>query len=193
MLQAPGDIGDAKGDRRDAWQVLANGSFAAAAAALGIRSPELGLWLLTVSLVAAAADTWATAIGTWSGRTPRHLVTGRPVPLGTSGGVTVPGSAGAIAGAGIVALTYALVGSAPGLFPALILLGLLGMLADSLLGATVQGRFQCPTCRQPSERMVHRCGTPTRLEKGWRWFSNDLVNFCAIGLAVFAGWVVWSW
>ena len=190
---AAGDVGDAKGDRRDAWQVLANGSIAAAAALLGLREPSLGLWLLSVSLAAAAADTWATALGTWSGRTPRDLWTGRHVPPGTSGGVTLPGSAGAMGGAAIVATTYALVSTAPALLPAVALLGLLGMAADSLLGAVVQGKFRCPACRRPSERTIHQCGTPTIVERGWRWFSNDLVNFFAIGIAASVGWAVWLW
>jgi uncharacterized protein (TIGR00297 family) len=193
ILPASGEAGDAKGDRRDAWQVLANGSIAAAAALLGLREPGLGLWLLSVSLAAAAADTWATAVGTWSGRTPRDLWTGRVVPPGTSGGVTLPGSFGAMGGGTVVATTYALVADAPALLPALALLGVLGMAADSLLGAVVQGRFRCPACQRPSERTVHQCGTPTILEKGWRWFSNDLVNFCAIGFAASVGWAVWLW
>jgi len=198
ILPAAGDIGDAKGDRRDAWQVLANGSMAAAAALLGRQEPALGLWLISVSLAAAAADTWATAAGTWSGRTPRDLWTGRHVRPGTSGGVTLPGSIGALGGALLVATTYALIAPAPARagLPAVTLLGvlgLLGMAADSLLGSIVQGKFRCPACERPSERTIHQCGTPTILEKGWRWFSNDLVNFCAIGIAASIGWAVWRW
>ena len=193
ILPPAGDLGDAKGDRRDAWQVLANGSIAAAAALVGLREPGLGLWLLSVSLAAAAADTWATAVGTWSGRTPRDLWTGRRVPPGTSGGVTLPGSIGAMGGGAIVATTYTLITDAPALFPTLALLGLVGMAADSLLGAVVQGKFRCPACQRPSERTIHRCGTSTILEKGLRWFSNDLVNFCSIGIAASLGWAVWLW
>ena len=59
---------DAKGDRRDAWQVCANGSAAAVAAVLAPL--ELRLWLVTATLAAAAADTWATTVGTRSGRPP---------------------------------------------------------------------------------------------------------------------------
>ncbi|NNG16505.1 MAG: DUF92 domain-containing protein [Gemmatimonadales bacterium] len=184
---------DAKGDRRDAWQVLANGSVAAGGALFGLAEPALGMWLLTVSLAASASDTWATAVGTWSGKTPRDLRTGLSVAPGTSGGVTVPGTIGAIGGATVVATSGAVVAESLGLLLAGTLLGLLGMAVDSLLGGAAQGRFYCPECERPTERSVHRCGAPAILKKGWRWFSNDLVNFCAIAVAAFTGWAVWQW
>src|SRR6478752_7072937 len=37
-------VGDAKGDRRDAWQVLANGGCAALGAGLAMGRPGLALW-----------------------------------------------------------------------------------------------------------------------------------------------------
>ena len=62
---------------------------AALAALLGLARPELALWLVTGSLAAAAADTWATSLGRRSRTAPRDLLGGRAVPPGTSGGVTV--------------------------------------------------------------------------------------------------------
>jgi uncharacterized protein (TIGR00297 family) len=193
VLPPKSDTHDAKGDRRDAWQVLANGSVAGGGALFGLVEPALGMWLLTVSLAASASDTWATAVGTWSGKTPRDVWSGRPVPPGTSGGVTLPGTVGAIGGAVIVATSGALVAESPRLLVGAALLGLLGMAVDSLLGGAAQGRFYCPECERPTERSIHRCGAPTILRKGWRWFSNDLVNFCAIAVTALAGWAVWQW
>jgi uncharacterized membrane protein len=41
---------------------------------------------------------------------------------------------------------------------------------------------------------VHRCGTGTRLVRGWPWLGNDLVNLIAsaVGALVAAGigWVL---
>jgi uncharacterized protein (TIGR00297 family) len=193
VLPPKTDTVDAKGDRRDAWQVLANGSVAGGVALFGLEEPALGMWLLTVSLAASASDTWATAVGTWSGKTPRDLWTGRPVPPGTSGGVTIPGSVGAIGGGVIVATSGAMVAQSHRLLLVATLLGLLGMAVDSVLGGAAQGKFHCPECERPTERGIHHCGAPTILRKGWRWFSNDLVNFCAIAVAALAGWVVWHW
>jgi uncharacterized protein (TIGR00297 family) len=181
---------DPKGDRRDHWQVYANGGPAALATLLA-PSPSLAIWLVTASLAAAAADTWATSIGARSGVPPRLLWSGRTVPAGTSGGVTLAGSAGAVAGAAVVAATGALSTGLPFLFPAATLIGFAGMLADSLLGGVLQGRFHCPRCDQPSEWRVHRCGSATVRRAGLAWLNNDGVNFLATALAACAGLAAW--
>jgi uncharacterized protein (TIGR00297 family) len=107
---------DAKGSTRDSWQVLANGGAAAACAVLPIL-PEAVLWTVTASLAAAAADTWATSFGGWSRTDPRHILRGQPVPPGTSGGVTLLGSAGALAGAASVGAAACLAAQRAALFP----------------------------------------------------------------------------
>lgn len=184
---------DPKGDRRDLWQVYANGGPAALAAWLAPPDTGLGLWLVTSSLAAAAADTWATSIGVRSRVLPRLLWSGRTVPAGTSGGVSLAGSTGAAAGAAIVAATGALSSGLPFLFPAATLIGFAGMLADSLVGGVLQGRFHCPHCDQPSEWRVHRCGSATVRRAGLAWLNNDGVNFFATALAACAGLAAWRW
>jgi len=57
--------------------------------------------------------------------------------------------------------------------------GLVGSLADSLMGATIQAMYFCPICKKETERRVHNCGTPTLLQRGIPWFDNDVVNFLA--------------
>lgn len=182
---------DPKSDRRDLWQVYANGG-AAAAGALAARG-ELGIWLVTAALAAAAADTWATALGTRSGLTPRLLGFGKTVPPGTSGGMSLAGSAGAAMGALIVSGTGALVTGVPVLCLAGTLIGFAGMVVDSVLGALLQGRFHCQTCDEPSEWRVHRCGRPTALRGGLTWIDNDMVNFLATAFAAGVALVFWSW
>ena len=54
--------------------------------------------------------------------------------------------------------------------------GVLGMVADSVLGATVQGMYACPRCDARSERGDTVCHEPMRLVRGWRWLDNDGVN-----------------
>lgn len=183
---------DAKGNRRDHRQVLANGGPAALGALLARDQPALALWTVTASLAAAAGDTWATSVGAWSPVAPRHLLTWRPVPPGTSGGITLYGCLGAAGGALLVAGAGALAGPDPRLWAAAPI-GFLGMVVDSALGAAVQGRFFCPRCAELSEWRVHRCGAVTVLEGGWRWLDNDGVNGIATALAALAGWASWAW
>jgi uncharacterized membrane protein len=184
---------DPKPDRRDLWQVYANGGVAALAAALGLWNGALGIWLVTVALAAAAADTWATSLGRRSRAVPRLPWSGRPVPAGTSGGMTLMGTAGAMAGALIVAGTGAVAAGMPILLPVGTLIGFFGMVADSTLGAFLQGRFYCPACEVASEWRVHRCGARTKSEGGLGWLDNDGVNFLATALAAACGLIAWYW
>ena len=190
--RSTGDLtGDAKGERRDARQVLANGGFAALGAALTAGEPGLAIWVVTGSLAAAGADTWATAIGGLSRTAPRLLLAGRRVPPGTSGGMTLLGTAGAVAGSGVVSAAGALSGSNPHLAIWGTMIGVAGMALDSILGATLQGRFHCPACEVESEWRVHRCGSRTTHTGGLAWLTNDGVNALATAAGALAGWLAW--
>jgi uncharacterized protein (TIGR00297 family) len=180
----------AKGSRRDEWQVLANGGPAALGALLG---PDQGLWLVTASLAVAGADTWATSAGAWSRTPPRHLLTGERVTPGTSGGITLLGTLGALAGALIVAGSASLASGNLALLPYAALVGLLGMLADSAIGASLQGRFRCEQCGETTEQRVHSCGTRSTLRGGMAWLTNDGVNLIATGLGAVLGELGWHW
>ena len=184
---------DPKGDRRDWWQVYANGGAAALGAGFGVIDSALGLWLVTATLAAAAADTWAGSIGIRSRALPRLPWSGRTVPAGSSGGMTLLGSAAGAAGALIVAGTGAIAGGMPVLLPIGTLIGFFGMVADSALGGLLQGRFRCPACGVASEWRVHRCGAATIREGGMAWLNNDGVNLVATVSAGCAALAVWYW
>jgi uncharacterized protein (TIGR00297 family) len=161
--------------RRTARQVLANGAVATVAALFGAWSAASG------AIAAAAADTWATEIGAFSPLPPRLITSGRRVTRGTSGGITVLGTLGGVAGALTIAwLARALGprGTAPGL-ATLTGAGVAGMLADSLLGATLQGKYACPACDARFERGQTVCHEPVVLTGGWGWLDNDGVNLAA--------------
>jgi len=168
-------LAERRGPRRTARQVLANGGVAAVAALLGAWPAAAG------AIAAAAADTWATEIGAFSPLPPRLITSGRRVTRGTSGGITALGTLGGVAGAATIAwLAHALGprGAAPGL-ATLTGAGVAGMLADSLLGATLQGRYRCPACDARFERGNTVCHEPVLLTGGWRWLDNDGVNLAA--------------
>ncbi|MEP6621232.1 MAG: DUF92 domain-containing protein [bacterium] len=172
----------AKGGTRDVTQVIANGGvFAASASLTVVGSHELAPMMTFAALgalAAAAADTWATELGTLYGGTPRSLFTWRPVEAGTSGGVSIAGSLAMIGGALFVALAARALGIA-GSAAIVVVAGVSGAIADSLLGATLQERRWCSTCKQFTERRVHVCGTSSVVAGGIEWIDNDLVNLIA--------------
>lgn len=177
----------AKGGERDAVQVLANGALFAAAGVASTLVPWPGWTALAAgALGTAASDTWATEVGTLAHAPPRSVLSGRPVPPGTSGGVTLLGTLAAVAGALFVgALAYA-VGWPPRAALAGAIGGFVGAMADSVLGATAQARRWCPRCDVATERTTHGCGAATRPAGGARWLDNDGVNLLsgAIGALV---------
>lgn len=180
------------GPRRSARQVLANGGVAALAALLGSWPGAAG------AIAAAAADTWATEIGAFSSIPPRLVTSWRRVTRGTSGGITLLGTLGACGGAALIAgLAVWLAPRAEGVAPGFALLtfaGLAGMVADSVLGATLQGKYECPACDARFERGNTVCHEPVRLTSGRQWLDNDAVNFAAtvVGAVVAAfGAHVW--
>ena len=78
----------------------------ALAAALSTRHGNVEAWqaIGAGAIAAATADTWSTEIGTVLGGTPRHLITtGREVPPGTSGGVTIAGTLSGLTGSVLAA------------------------------------------------------------------------------------------
>lgn len=175
-----GEVTAAKGHRRDAFQVLANGGVAALAATLGAAGVTRAPGAVVGALAAAAGDTWASELGVYSPTRPRSIVSGRPVPPGTSGGVTVLGWLAAASGAAGVGLAYALAGrrlaTLPRVVSGALLAGLAGSLADSLAGATVQAAYRCLACGAPAEAPGEHCGVPFTLARGRSWMTNDAVN-----------------
>jgi uncharacterized protein (TIGR00297 family) len=167
----------AKGDERDAVQVLANGGVFGLAA-LGFVLWPGAAWLAAGAgaIAAATADTWSTEIGTLSPRPPRSILTLQPVPAGTSGGVTLLGFFGAALGAGFIELVALALRWPATIAAASLAAGIAGAVADSVLGAAVQERRWCDACGKATERRMHGCGAATRRTGGIAGLDNDVVN-----------------
>jgi uncharacterized protein (TIGR00297 family) len=185
-----------RGARRDLTQALANGGVASLVALGQALRPHAALeGAFAGAYAAAAADTWATEIGALSPTPPRHILSGAPVPAGTSGGVTATGLAGAALGSFAIGLVTAITNRerAIHLFASTALAGITGSLVDSLAGATLQAAYWCPSCRKATERRVHTCGATTILVRGHAWCTNDLVNvLCTVSGAGMGALFTWG-
>lgn len=189
------------GAERSARQVLANGGVAALASALRMAFGPLPAWdaLALGSLAAMAADTWATEVGLLSRGPVRQILTWKPLQPGASGGVSLPGTLAGLAGAlatawvaslaarglsGLAAVSHAPEATAKALaWPAVGGAGVVGLLADSLMGAFAQAHYRCQACGELTEapRAHRRACAGGRLVavRGLSWLDNDAVNLLA--------------
>jgi len=164
--------------------------------------------LVTISaftgvIAVALGDTLATEIGTLNQNKPRRITTGQVVAAGTPGAITWLGIISAVGAGWLSGFTtlvcYFIIGLSHPMIeiralywlPAAATLGgLVGVLVDSLLGATAQGAYFCDRCQRYSEEAVHQCGLPARQTSGWHWLTNqgvDLVSSlvgCAVTVSV---------
>jgi uncharacterized protein (TIGR00297 family) len=127
---------------RDAFQVIANLGVAGGCAMVFLITtrPE---WLVAMgaALAEAAADTVSSEIGQSIGGQPRLITNWNRVGAGTNGAITPVGTVAGLAAAGVVAVVCGLVGIF-GPRAALVCAGagVVGMIVDSFLGATLEQR-----------------------------------------------------
>ncbi len=187
--------GGGERSRRGAKQVLANG-FIAAAAAMASGEFPLARVAFLGALAAAAADTWATEIGTRLGRNPRSILTMRPRPPGSSGAVSIQGTTAAALGGLAVALAGSWwLGGPAGSIIAVTLAGFIGSTVDSVLGDGLQAVYSCSECGARPEVARHPgCGRPAKRMSGLPGLDNDVVNWIATAAgaaAAMAGQLLW--
>ena len=131
-----------KKDGRKASQVLANLSTPAACALLyASTGGMIFIVAMAAALAEAAADTVSSEVGQASGRMPRLITTFRIVPIGTDGAISITGTAAGLAGSVIVSgvcIAVRLIG--PGESAVVFSAAVIGMFADSLLGAYLERR-----------------------------------------------------
>jgi uncharacterized protein (TIGR00297 family) len=170
-----------KAGPRDAAQVLANGAVFGVGAALALRGTvtDAANAVALGALAAATADTWGTEIGMLSTSAPRSILTGKRLETGMSGGVSTLGLTATVSGAGALAgAAWLLRWPAPTVLAAAVG-GIIGAMADSVIGAALQQRRRSLRTGRMTERLTDVDGTPTESAGGLAWLNNDGVNFAA--------------
>jgi uncharacterized protein (TIGR00297 family) len=161
-------IAEGRGGRRGAGNAFANTGVAAIAAAMSALTYAHGDALLAfvAALVAGASDTVASEIGKAWGRRTFLLTSARRVPPGTSGAMSLEGTAAGVASAALLAAAACGLGLIP--WPQLayvVAAATSGALVESVLGATLEHRGVV---------------------------NNDVLNFINTGAAALAAVELWQ-
>jgi uncharacterized protein (TIGR00297 family) len=129
--------------KRTASQVIANGGVAAMFGALAWYRPEyaaLFQLMMAGSLAAATADTLSSELGTVYGKRFYDIISFKKVKAGPDGVVSLEGTLIGAAGAVVIAFIYLLGNGFTMAGLIIVAAGIIGNLADSVLGATLERR-----------------------------------------------------
>ncbi|NWG08758.1 MAG: DUF92 domain-containing protein [Nitrososphaerales archaeon] len=180
-----------KGGARGWPNVLANGGVAAIFSLMEFRFGG-GIYAVAFlgAMASATADTLATEIGLLSKKEPRLITDLRKkVPAGSSGGVTSIGTLAALLASlliSVTAMALGIVDASPIEVLAIVTLGgIVGSIADSILGATVQRIGICESCGRITENLRH-CSSPTRRLRGLGAIDNNVVNLLSTFIGAFS-------
>ncbi len=166
-----------RGERRNAIQVLANGTVPAICAGLYTAfESRVFLIAFVASLAEALADTSASSLGSFAKHTfdPFRM---KPCERGISGGMSILGTLASLVGASfisVLALAFGRISLTDSLV--IIFAGFLGGIFDSFLGSLVQVKYKCTVCGSIVEHEKH-CGAKTLKHSGIPFVNNDTVNF----------------
>ncbi|EDO50028.1 predicted protein [Nematostella vectensis] len=159
------------------------------------------------ALACSCGDTWSSEIGTAiKSHTPRLITTLRKVPVGTNGGVTIPGTVASMTGGLFVGLAYygtlyltvlmRVKVEVPPQWPIIfigLVAGFFGSIIDSFLGATVQYSGFCSV----KKHVVNRPTATAKHISGIFLLDNHAVNLVSSAVTGFAmpifGYYVWKY
>ena len=159
-------IAEARGGRRGVGNAVANTGIAAVAAVASALTyaEDAALIAFAAALTAGASDTIASEVGKAWGRRTWLLAPVRRVPPGTSGALSVEGTAAGVVGAAVLGAVAVVLGVVPGdaLLP-IVAAATIASFIESGLGATLE-----------------KDGT----------LNNDALNFVNTGIAAFAALII---
>ena len=161
-------------EKRDIIQVYANGGICLLLCIISffLDSHVLILPMFLASVASATADTWGTEFGKISKKLPISIITFKTVEHGMSGGITTIGTIGSFIGATIISLaSWLLLQISIKISIAIMLIGFVSAILDSILGAIAQAKFETQ-----NGDIIENQINGANLISGYKWIDNNMVN-----------------
>jgi len=174
-------IAQEKGGIRSWENVIANGfAFSLFGTLYFFTNIESFLAAFIASIAIATGDTLATEIGLLSSNKPRLITNFKEVETGKSGGITLLGSIASIIGIIIITISSWIIGFSFNNYSimAIMIGSFLGIIIDSVIGATIQAQYYCDECKKFTELQIHH-EKKNRLISGFGFVDNNIVNLLA--------------
>lgn len=184
-----------KGEKRNSNQVLSNLIFALVSLVLYLIFDQYCYFVLYCSMLSVSmCDTLASTFGTRFAKNVYSITKFKKVDKGVSGGVSFCGSLSGALGSAIIALIYYLLFfSKPTVsvirnILLIVLLGVFGMIIDSILGDLVQKKYYCSHCQKTTDSKI--CCGKTSVPIGAQLLTNSQVNIISEGLVFALGLLI---
>lgn len=166
-----------KSESRNYMQVISNGGIGAVLVLINFfTQSELWFYIFVIIVAVACADTWATEFGTRFGKNTISIISFKRIQAGISGGISFAGTVAAFAGSYSVALISSYFIYDARIIFVVVMFGFFGSIIDSILGATIQAKYECMNCNLVVEKKMH-CDSNGKLLSGFHSVNNDSVNF----------------
>jgi len=163
--------------QRNHIQFLANMSVSGILSILHIiTESDIYIIAFVCAISASICDSMASDIGVLSKGQTYNITTLKKQAKGLSGGVSILGLIASLITAIMMAIIYGIFIEfelVP--FLVIVVLGFVGSIIDSIIGATIQVKYKCLSCGIVTEKKEH-CKKKTMHYQGINGLSNDIVN-----------------
>ncbi|MGK0316773.1 MAG: hypothetical protein ACI86M_003008 [Saprospiraceae bacterium] len=163
---------------RTVAQVLANSGVAGILVIIYLMTQnEFLLIAFVISFSVALSDTFSSEIGKRFGKIPISICTLKPIQRGLSGGISLTGTLGGVFGSLCISTIYYSHKYDLQNTAIVFVLGIIGMLIDSVIGCSIQAKFS-------NGQIVTETGKRDNLIKGYFIIDNNMTNFLSILITI---------
>lgn len=184
-----------KREKRNSWQVLSNFIFAFISLIMLFCIGKHRYFVLYCSMISVSlCDTLASTLGTRYAKNVYSILKLKKCDKGVSGGISFCGCISGALGSAIISFMYYLLSFRNSTIPIIsdilliFLLGVFGMIIDSVLGDLAQKKYYCVDCKKETDNEI--CCGKNSIPVGKQLLTNSQVNIISEGVVFIIGLLI---